>query len=270
MKKIKRVFISADIEGVAGITGWDETEIQREYAWYDHFRKQMTEEVAAACRGALRAGAEEIYVKDGHHTAMNILPERLPKQVILNRGWSGDGLGMMSGIEEGYDGIFMIGYHSASYTDTNPLAHTSESYIRKLTINGELASEFHYNRYTAGLYQTPILLLTGDQGICEMAKGVQPTLTTVAVSKGKGGSSSSIHPEVAIERIEAAAYSALQSTQREIPVLPSAFEVEIQYQEQNRARNAALYPGAEKVDPYTVLFRGKEYFEVLRFFNFVL
>lgn len=48
---MKKLFISADIEGTAGIVNWNETERSVPHD-YDYFANQMTREVAAACEGA--------------------------------------------------------------------------------------------------------------------------------------------------------------------------------------------------------------------------
>ena len=64
-----KVFISADIEGVTNVTHWDECKLYHEA--HAASKKQMTREVAAACRGAISAGATEIVVKDGHGSARN-------------------------------------------------------------------------------------------------------------------------------------------------------------------------------------------------------
>jgi len=58
-----RVFISADMEGTAGVTDSDQTREGRPD--YTRFRRLMTEEVNAAILGALEAGAKEIVVNDG-------------------------------------------------------------------------------------------------------------------------------------------------------------------------------------------------------------
>jgi len=44
-----RVFLSADIEGTAGIAHWDE--VQRTHSVYAEFQALMTAEVVAACEG---------------------------------------------------------------------------------------------------------------------------------------------------------------------------------------------------------------------------
>ena len=52
-----KVYISADIEGIAGIAHWDEAD--RNHAAWPQFRDRMTAHVAAACEGALAGGALE-------------------------------------------------------------------------------------------------------------------------------------------------------------------------------------------------------------------
>ncbi|MBE0697596.1 MAG: M55 family metallopeptidase, partial [Anaerolineaceae bacterium] len=82
-----KVYLSADIEGITGTTHWDETELNKPD--YAEFREQMTAEVAAACEGALNAGATEIWVKDAHGSARNLIASKLPRETHLLRGWSG-------------------------------------------------------------------------------------------------------------------------------------------------------------------------------------
>ena len=50
-----KICISADIEGITGIAHGDETEKSK--SDYQKFAKQMTDEVKAACEGAINSGA---------------------------------------------------------------------------------------------------------------------------------------------------------------------------------------------------------------------
>ena len=61
-----KVFLSADMEGTCGIVSWPETERNTPFD-YSPMQQQMTREVAAACRGALAAGAEEVLVEYRSH-----------------------------------------------------------------------------------------------------------------------------------------------------------------------------------------------------------
>ena len=101
------VFISADIEGTCGITSWAETERATPQD-YTPFQKQMTREVRAACDGALAAGAKGLFVRDAHDSARNIDPAGLPESAQIMRGWSGDPLSMMSGLDEGDFGAVLF------------------------------------------------------------------------------------------------------------------------------------------------------------------
>ena len=116
-----RVYLSADIEGTCGIADWAETE-RATMDDYRPFAAQMTAEVAAACEGAVAAGAEEIVVKDAHDSARNLDGSRLPRQARLFRGWTGDPLSMMAGLDGGQFGaVLFTGYHAWAACGGNPL-----------------------------------------------------------------------------------------------------------------------------------------------------
>ena len=68
------------MEGITGVTHWDEVEHDKPSV-YNQFQARMTEEVLAACNGAIVVGAIEIWVKDAHYSGRNILAEKLPVNV---------------------------------------------------------------------------------------------------------------------------------------------------------------------------------------------
>ena len=109
-----KVFISADIEGTAGITDW--TEALKEGADYAEFRRLMTDELIAACEGARAAGAEAVVVKDAHQTGRNLIVGDLPDYVQVFRGWSGHPHAMMSGLKAGFDAAL----YRCGHLDTTP------------------------------------------------------------------------------------------------------------------------------------------------------
>ena len=166
----------------------------------------MSREVAAACRGALSAGAEDVLVKDAHDSARNIDPTVLPRGARIHRAWSGDPLSMMTGLnQETFDAVFFTGYHAWAGCPGNPLSHTMNLKNDHVTLNGTPCSEFLLNAYTAGYYNVPVALITGDKALCDFARELIPAITTVAVNEGRGNGVTSIHPDEAVERIEAAA-----------------------------------------------------------------
>jgi D-amino peptidase len=264
-----KVYISADIEGIAGTTHWDETDPKKPD--YAEFREQMTAEVAAACEGALKAGAREIWVKDAHGPAHNIRASRLPEDVRLVRGWSGHPFGMVEGLDETFDAVLLIGYHSRGGSSGSPLAHTITSRVVRLRINDQFASEFLLSLYSAALVGVPVAFVSGDEALCEEAKALNAAITTVAVKRGIGDSTVSLHPERAVRLIKESAKNALLGDfARSTVVLPEAFSVELQFRKHQDAYRASFFPGAHAVSPEMVRLDATGFFEVLRFLSFVL
>ena len=265
-----KIFLSADMEGTCGIVNWDETE--RSAAMdYTPIQKQMTREVAAACRGALAAGAEEVLVKDAHDTARNIDPTALPRGIRINRAWSGDLLSMMSGLDKDeYGAVFFTGYHAWAGCPGNPLSHTMNQRNDHVTLNGVLCSEFLINTYTAGYFGVPVALVTGDKALCDFARQLIPAITTVPVNEGCGGGSTSLHPDEAVERIEAAAKEAVaKAGQCKVP-MPDHFHMEIDFFKHHMAYSKSFYPGAVLKDDKFVCYDTDDWYEMLRFCHFVL
>lgn len=265
-----KIFISADIEGTAGISGREEAGEGDVGFWYGYFRKQMTAEVAAACKGALAAGADDVLVRDAHYTARNIDPSGLPKGVRLARGWSNDPWCMVSGAE-GSDALMMTGYHAPSYSPASPLSHTMTDDMNDIFINGRKASEFLIHSYAAGYLGVPIVFLSGDAGICEEAREFLPGITTVATGEGVGDCMVGMHPQDAEEAIAAGAKKALSGPLDACRVvLPGHFEVVVSYKAHQKARHNSFYPGARLAGERSVAFETEDYFEVMRFFHFAL
>ncbi|CAB1078832.1 hypothetical protein D1AOALGA4SA_6555 [Olavius algarvensis Delta 1 endosymbiont] len=231
----------------------------------------MTAEVSAACKGALQAGATDIWVKDAHASARNLIAARLPRQTRLIRGWSGHPFSMAQELDESFYAMLMVGYHSRAGSGANPLAYTISGNIARLTINGRDASELLIHAYTAAFVNVPLVFLSGDQGICEDASALVPSITTVAVKRGVGDASINIHPQLAVEQIQAQVQIALQDdvSQCRLP-LPEQFAVQITYKEHAMAHRASFFPGAVLEQAHTVGFESPDYFEVLRLFAFVL
>ena len=146
-----KIFISADIEGVATTTLWPETEKGSED--YRLHAQQMTMEVIAACEAASEAGASEIVVRDAHEDGNNLDIWKLPENVTLIRGWSGHPYSMVYGIDPSFDAAIFIGYHSAASSEGNPLSHTESLNPLSVKLNGALASEFLLYSYAAALNQ---------------------------------------------------------------------------------------------------------------------
>lgn len=263
-----KIYLSADIEGIAGITHWDEADKTKPA--YEEFRAEMTDEVLAACAGATEAGATEIWVKDAHGSGRNILTRNLPACVRLIRGWSGHPLDMVQELDASFAALLMVGYHSMAGSDANPLAHTLTGDVRDIVVNGEQMSEFRLHANAAALYDVPVVFVSGDEGLAADVRSVNASIETVGVSRGYGPSTVSLAPVEAQRRIRAGVERALRKRPLADCLLSLAgrFVVDISYREPTSAYAAAFYPGAEQTGPHTIRFETSDYFEVMRCIKF--
>ena len=266
---MKKVFLSADIEGTCGIAHWDETLPDKRD--YPRFQEQMTREVAAACEGLGAEGVTDIFVRDAHDTARTLKAELLPENVEIFRGWGRDPWSMMSGIDESYEGVVFTGYHSAASWNGSPLSHTMNLQNNYVKINEETASELMINSLTASYYGVPVLMLTGDQMLCQWMNEACPGTLTVPVSHGVGNGSVSMHPQKALKLIrETAAKAAHLDPALCLFPMPEHFVVEVNYRKHFDARSASFYPGARLEDSCTVVYESDDWMDCLKFFHFCL
>lgn len=270
-----KIYISSDIEGTGGIAHWDETDKEaRLVSEYTYFAARMSDEVAAVCRGINDFdGNSEILVKDAHGTGRNIDHSKLPENVCLNRGFSGHPQQMMNLLDSTYDGSMLTGYHSPSYCDGNPMAHTMTGAFSRVVINGKLASEFLINYYTSLYFGVPMIFAAGDGRLMEIVKETDPDIITVETMRGFGASVTSPHPKRVQERLQTGAREAVGNAARLKALaagkLPKHFTIEQRFREHSRAGKAAYYPGAKRVNDHTVAFECDDYMDFLKFFMYV-
>jgi D-amino peptidase len=263
-----KVFLSVDIEGCAGITHWDEAD--RKHPDYPEFREQMTREAIAAIEGARAAGAREFVVKDAHASGRNLVTNMLPDDVRLVRSWGGHPLCMVQELDESFDAVMMIGYHSAAGTEDNALAHTLSLDAIEIRLNGRRASEFLIHAYAAAMLGVPTVFVSGDAGLMREIEAVDARIGRCAVKEGRGQSTISMTPARACGAIREGAQRALAGEGRARPLaMPERFTLEITYRDPVLAHRHRWYPGAEHVGERTIRFETRDYFDVLRMLNYV-
>ena len=204
-----KILISADMEGITGITTWDQ--VTPGHAEYLRFRHVMTADVNAAVRGAFEGGADEVVIADGHWNASNILVEELDPRARLNTG-APSPFSMMQGIEEGVDGVIFVGYHARQGSRYAVLDHTwSDTCVSNVWLNEALAGEYSLNGALAGHYSVPVLMATGDQTACAQIREQFGDLETVVVKQGTGRySAECLPPNITQPMIEQCAKRSVQ------------------------------------------------------------
>ncbi|MEM7707299.1 MAG: M55 family metallopeptidase [Pseudomonadota bacterium] len=269
-----RLYISADIEGIAGVVSTAQTledgfEYERACRW-------MTEEVLAACRGAMDAGVTEVVVSDSHGNGQNLLLDLLPDGVELIRHWPRP-WAMMQGIEHGtYDMAMLIGHHGGAQHHPATLAHTfAGRMITQVRVNNAVASETTVNAAIAANFGVPVVLASGDQAYVQHVKELLPDVLTVVTKEAHGRYSARTRTPAAVcrELTEKAgeAAAAVSSGRSFRPfMLEEPVTLEIDFQQHAVPELLELLPQVERNHALGIHFEARSVEELSRFLSFVI
>lgn len=260
-----KVLISADMEGTCGVVSWVHV-MPPEYTGgaepsnqseYDRARRRMTLEVNAAIEGALAAGADEVIVNDSHDGMRNLLPDELHPDCRFISG-NDKPFGMMQGIDlAGIGAVFYTGYHAKAGTPSAPLAHTWSGFLNDVRFDGVSTGEFGINAAIAGHFGIPVALVSGDEkAVAQTQALLGERVVGVAVKEGLSTFAAlHLHPARAQERIRAGAEEAVRRVADLRPyTLPRGCRIELEFDDQSRADQAAYVPTVDRDGERTVAF----------------
>jgi D-amino peptidase len=261
-----RVYISVDMEGVAGVVHEDQTDPvdPRHAGEYNRFRRLMTAEANAAIEGALAAGAERVLVNDSHWLMMNLLAEELhPAAELLSGGPKARS--MVEGIELGFDAALFVGYHARAGVAHAVIDHTYTSRVHEARLNGRPVGELAINAALAGTFDVPVALVSGDQALAAEARELLgPAVETVIVKHAVGRfAARSVSPAAACRLIREGTTAALGRPHAPFR-LAAPVRLEVDFALTQMADMAELAPGSVRTGGRTVSFTHDDYREVFR------
>ena len=248
----KKVFISADMEGISGISGSDQ--LSATGAEYGRSRKMMAEDVNAAIRGARAGGATTIIVNDSHGSMRNLRLEELEPGVrLISHSFKRSG--MMEGLDDSYDAAIFIGYHAKAGHPAGLFAHTGSGVVRDVRVNGQSLGEGGLNTTVAAWYGVPVVLVTGDDVAVKQVAEVATTAKTVAVKRAINPRAVELRPFAEVHReIEAAAREGVAGAKKFPPRRAASYKVEVQFQDVAIPEVAENIPGMQRPAPDTIAY----------------
>jgi D-amino peptidase len=220
-----RVVIWCDMEGISGITVWEQVgpgggEL------YQEGRRLYTEEVNAAVRGAKRAGATEIVVVDCHgagapYTFKSLIPERLESgaEYVLGAAW----MRYLDPLER-CDAALCVGAHAKAGTPDGVLSHTVSSELwHWAAINDEETGETGICAAVCGRFGVPVVFVSGDAAVCREARALLGDGVATACVKTSLGRYAARHlpSRDAWSLVEEEAYRSLSGPPRVAPYIPA-------------------------------------------------
>lgn len=249
-----KIFISADMEGTAGIVS--SLQVTKGQNDYERGRLLMTREASAAVEGALEGGASEVVVCDGHANMQNILPEELHPEARLVRGSIRNSL-QMEGLDDTFDAVMITGAHAAAGTQEGVLDHSwVGSMVYNLRIDGQTLNEACLNAVVAGYYGVPVVMVSGDKATIEQTRSFLPQIQGAIVKEGYSRYSAiSLHPDKACALIREKAALAVRNLGRIEPVkVSNPLSMEVDFYKTDMADAAELIPGVKRLSARTIGF----------------
>ncbi|MFC1525539.1 M55 family metallopeptidase [Candidatus Latescibacterota bacterium] len=229
---MRRVYVIADLEGVAGMSDFDHRDDRVPgLVWRrDRGLSLWAEEVNAAVAGAREAGAADVLVLDNHGPGDGLPAHdmRPPARLIHGRSrttW-------LPCLDDSSDAVIFVGQHAMAGTPEGHLCHTySRRRLRSVRLNGAEIGEIGIAGAIAGEHGVPVAFLSGDDKAVEELGSVCPQAEGVAVKQGLSRLSCvSMPPSQARDAIRTGVARALSRVEAMAPVIgPRPARISLQY-----------------------------------------
>ncbi|MGH9170912.1 MAG: M55 family metallopeptidase [Acidimicrobiales bacterium] len=254
-----RVFVSCDMEGVAGVVDW--SQCRGPATEYETARHLLVAEVNAAVGGAFEAGATDVLVNDSHGLMANLPPGELDQRAAYLSGRHKP-MYMMQGLDDSFGAVLFVGYHG-SMGSGGVLSHTyNPRAVYGARLNGAVVGEAGINCLVAVAHRVPVALVTGDDvTIAEtsaLLPGVEGVVVKQAVSRFSAVNRS---PEGACEAIGQGARQAVRRALRNElspPPIQAPYSLEVDWLTTDMAAMATWVGGIERTGERTVTISGDD------------
>jgi D-amino peptidase len=264
-----KVWISIDMEGVAGIVDWEQCR-PGSGAPYALGCELLQDEVNAAIGGAIEGGATEVVINDSHSRMANLDPRKIAggAQYISGRHKPRY---MMQGLDETFAAAFFVGYHGSISGKPSTMSHTyNPEVFSGAKLNGVYVGESGINALVAEHYRVPIAFVSGDEVTWEetapFARGGVNVVTKHSITRA---SARNLHPNESCRLIRNGARSAMEKVAAgtvETPGIDRPALLDLEFQTSDMAEVATWARGATRTAEREVRIEGSELLDIFTSF----
>ncbi len=260
-----KILISADLEGVNGVAHPDQ--IYPDGKYYKETLVRWAKELNAIVEGLNEAGVKNIVINDSHNHSRNLDSSFVPKAKIVT-GWQRP-YSMVSGVEKDFDACFFTGYHGMANSKST-LSHTYRPrIIKEVRLNKKPVGETGLNAALAGVFNVPVVFISGDRETCAEAKNLLgKQLFTVETKKSLSRYSAMSYPfEEVLENLRFTSIKTIKEKKKwKSFKIKSPCTLEVEFSLPNHADACELIPGVKRVSDNQVKFTHKDYTVVFKCF----
>lgn len=190
---MKKYMIRCDIEGVSGVVSYAQAEPGKPE--FEFGKKMFMSDLMAMVNGLLEGGADEVWIYDEHYYGRNIDLDALPKNVYAICGkppylkdWAG-------GLDESFEALLLLGFHSKRGTQNALLNHSYEPCIKNININGVSVGEIGVEAAIAGDYNVPLAMISADSEGARECRELIDGVLDVSVKESKSETGAVCYPK---------------------------------------------------------------------------
>jgi D-amino peptidase len=256
-----RLYLSVDMEGVAGVAHPAQTYFDREGVTdrtdYDRSRGLMAAEANAAIVAAYEAGAAAVVVNDSHWQMRNLRAEDVDPRARLIIGDKPFSMTQGIGAEgdgSGFEAAAFIGYHAGAGHPSGVIGHTYASVVMEARVNGVPHNESGLNALRLGHHGVPVILVSGDDALAGEIEGLLPWAERVVVKHAQAALvADMLSPDAARAEIAEAMRRALGRLSEMPPYrLAGDLRLEVDLRLPIMADYCAVIPTVERIGPRSV------------------
>ena len=180
---------------------------------------------------------------------------------------------MVQGIDETFDGVIFIGYHSSTTNPDGVRAHTTSSArLAAVRVNGTEMTEGSFNAAIAGHFGVPVIMISGDDAVVSEVQSVLGGIEGAVVKWAYSfHSARTLHPAAGRALIREKARAAVTRISEFSPYTPDTpIQFEVTFKNYRPTQILAYLPQVERIDSHSIRFVGDDMVDVSTFFTFMM
>jgi D-amino peptidase len=180
---------------------------------------------------------------------------------------------MVQGIDETFDGVIFLGYHTGTTNSEGVRAHTiSSATLADVRLNGISMPEAGINAAIAGHFNVPVIMISGDDAIVKEATALLGNIEGAMVKWAYSfHSAKTMTPEAAYDLIREKVKTAVGRIKEFKPYkLKTPIQLEVRFKNYRPSEILSYLSIVQRADAHSIKFTGKDMIEVSKFLEFVV
>ncbi|SDD02433.1 D-amino peptidase [Paenibacillus sp. UNCCL117] len=184
--------IRVDMEGLTGVVNM--SQVVPGAGEYPFGLSMLKHDLLAVIDGLLQAENDRVVLYDIHFFGTNVEFFSLDPRVSVICGKPNYTPENKAYLQEGYDGMVLLGLHARAERPGSVLNHNYEHDIRVMSVNGLVVGEIGLEALMAGEAGVPLVLVTADSDGAKEARELLPGVLTVTVKESLGDAAALCYP----------------------------------------------------------------------------